>query len=58
MGLEMVLNHRVILLIAAIVLFIITAILGFQWFGSSASVPDTLGVAAIGLACFTGAHLP
>jgi hypothetical protein len=49
---------RLALLIAAVVLFIIAAILGFGWLGTHANLTDVIGVTDLGLATFAGSFLP
>ena len=43
--------------IAALVLFILAAILAFGWFGSDADALDVIGIACLGLAAWVGSTL-
>jgi hypothetical protein len=48
---------KLVLVVAAIVLFFIGAVLTFQWFGTT-DPQDALGWVSLGLAAFAAAHLP
>jgi hypothetical protein len=51
----MTLNFRHVLAIAALVIFIIAAILGFTWFGTTTDLRNVIGFVSLGLACLAGA---
>lgn len=50
--------RSLLLLVVAIVLFLLAAIFDFGWFGADSSDPHTLGLVALGLGAFAGAHIP